>query len=88
LSACDFPREAAQDDRSGGASEADLSELCFEDVEVGHQIKAGPYPLTEQEMIEFSRRYDPRPFHVDKTAAAHSIFGGLIAAGAHTFAIA
>ena len=32
-------------------------------------------------MIEFARRYDPQPFHVDEAAAGQSVFGGLIASG-------
>jgi acyl dehydratase len=30
--------------------------------------------------------FDPQPFHVDEEAAKDSLFGGLVASGAHTFA--
>jgi acyl dehydratase len=34
--------------------------------------------------VAFARDWDPQPFHVDETAAAASIYGGLIASGWHT----
>jgi acyl dehydratase len=43
--------------------------------------------VTEQEVLEFARRYDPQPFHVDPDAAAAGPFGGLIASGWHTTAL-
>jgi acyl dehydratase len=65
-----------------------LTQLSFDDVEVGHEMTAGPYRLTKEEILDFARRFDPQPFHVDEAAAAKSVFGGLTAAGAHTYAIA
>ena len=62
--------------------------LHFEDVDIGHLMTAGPYRLTKDEIVNFASRYDPRPFHIDETAAEASIFKGLIAASCHTFAIA
>jgi acyl dehydratase len=59
----------------------------FEDVEVGDSQKAGPYSVSKEEIIQFAKRYDPRPFHIDEAAAARSVFGGLSASAAHTFAI-
>jgi acyl dehydratase len=66
----------------------DTASLYFDDVDVGHLMTAGPYRLTKDEIINFASRYDPRPFHIDETAAQASIFKGLIAASCHTFAIA
>ena len=51
-------------------------------------IEAGPYEVTEQEILEFARRYDPQWFHTDVQAAAHGKFQGLIASGWHTCSIA
>jgi len=65
-----------------------MTDIHFEDIEVGDGLKAGPYLLTKDEIITFARQYDPRPFHIDEAAASRSMFGGLIAASAHTFAIA
>jgi acyl dehydratase len=59
----------------------------FEDIEVGDSRKAGPYFVSKDEIIQFARQYDPRPFHIDEEAAARSVFAGLSASAAHTFAI-
>ena len=53
----------------------------FEDYIVGETIEFGDYPITEEEVVEFAKRYDPQPFHVDPQAAAKSIYGGLISSG-------
>jgi len=41
----------------------------FEDIEVGDSRKAGPYFVSKDEIIQFARQYDPRPFHIDEKAA-------------------
>ena len=64
-----------------------MATLYFEDYRVGYRASAGPYPVREDEVIEFGRRFDPRPFHVDPVAAAESVFGGLVASGCHVFCI-
>lgn len=66
----------------------DAAPLYFDDVDVGHQMTAGPYRLTRDEIVGFASQYDPRPFHIDEAAAEASIFKGLIAASCHTFSIA
>jgi len=53
----------------------------FEDYTTGEEVRAPGVTLTEADVIEFAFRYDPQPFHIDKTAAEHSIYGGLIASG-------
>lgn len=59
----------------------------FEDTEVGDSRKAGSYFVSKDEIIQFAKQYDARPFHIDEEAAARSVFAGLTASGAHTFAI-
>jgi len=59
----------------------------WEDFAVGEKIALGPRTVTEAEIIEFARRYDPQPFHVDPAAAGRSLFGGVIASGWHTCAL-
>lgn len=59
----------------------------FEDFAVGDTLELGSVTVSEDEIIEFARAYDPQPFHIDPNAAAHSIFGGLIASGWHTCAL-
>ncbi len=56
----------------------------FEDFELNKTIAVGSRTLTEQEILDFARQFDPQPFHVDPEAAAKSIYGGIIASGWHT----
>jgi acyl dehydratase len=56
----------------------------FEDFYPGQEIELGERRVTEEEIIAFARDYDPQPFHVDREAAAASIYGGVIASGWHT----
>lgn len=56
----------------------------FEDYIVGEVRELGNVSLSEAEMIDFARRYDPQDFHIDPEKAAAGPFGGLIASGWHT----
>ena len=61
----------------------------YEDLEVGStRSSPGTHAITEAEIIEIGRRWDPQPFHTDPEAAAASPFGGLVASTVHLFAIA
>jgi acyl dehydratase len=59
----------------------------WEDFQVGDVREVGPVRVTEAEIVEFARQFDPQPFHVDPTAAKASPYGGLIASGWHTTAL-
>lgn len=48
----------------------------------------GSHTFTEADIIAFARQFDPQSFHIDPGAAKQSAFGGLIASGWHTCAIA
>jgi acyl dehydratase len=61
--------------------------LYFEDYLPGWSSSGGAYEVTQDEVIEFGRRFDPRPFHVDAAAAEASHFGGLVAPGCLVFCI-
>jgi acyl dehydratase len=61
--------------------------LYFEDFTIGSTRSFGGYEVTKEEIVEFARRWDPQPFHVDEALAQASIFGGLTASACHTFAI-
>ena len=61
--------------------------LYFEDLEAGRKSWSPVVLVTEEEMVDFARRYDPQPMHTDREAAAHGPFGGLIASGWHTAAL-
>jgi acyl dehydratase len=62
--------------------------LHYEDIPVGWTETAGGYSLTEDEIVEFARRWDPQPWHVDREAAQRSPMKGITASSAHTYAIA
>ena len=61
--------------------------MKFADFHEGQAIEAGPYRVTEAEVLQFARAYDPQWFHTDAEAAADGPFGGLIASGWHTTAV-
>ena len=58
--------------------------VFFEDFTPGDVIDLGTYEMTEDEIIDFGRRFDPQYFHTDPQAALDSPFEGLIASGWHT----
>jgi acyl dehydratase len=64
-----------------------MSMIHYEDLEVGSTAKFGRYDVTREEVIEFARKYDPQPFHLDDDAAAQTHFGRLSASGWHTCAM-
>lgn len=72
------------DTSSGTRAPADPRQRYLDDFRAGETFEFGPVTVTEAEIIEFGRRFDPQPFHVDPVAAAASSFGGLVAVGWHT----
>jgi len=60
----------------------------FEDFPVGMEVEIPGPVLTRESILEYARRYDPQPFHVDEEAAKQSVYGGLIASGWHTVSLA
>lgn len=62
--------------------------MRFVDFQAVQVIEAGPYRLDEAELLQFARSYDPQWFHTDAVAAQSGRFGGLIASGWQTCAIA
>ena len=63
-------------------------ERCFEDYLPGAIYDCGLFTVTEQEIIQFATLYDPQVMHVHPTRAAEGPFGGIIASGWHTGALA
>jgi acyl dehydratase len=59
----------------------------FEDLQPGTVLELGEVEVSEAEILEFARRYDPQPFHLDPVAGRESVFGGLCASGWHTAAM-
>ena len=62
--------------------------MKFSEFHIGQVIEAGPYRVTEAEIVQFATAYDPQWFHINPEAANTGRFGGLIASGWHTCAIA
>ena len=59
----------------------------WEDFAIGERAELGRHTFTEEEIVDFARRYDPQPFHIDGEKAQHGPFGGLIASGWQTCAV-
>ena len=53
----------------------------WEDFYPGQVLETGGHSLSEDEIIEFAKKYDPQPFHVEKDKATQSYLGGLIGRG-------
>ncbi|MHA3905284.1 MaoC family dehydratase [Castellaniella sp. WN] len=62
--------------------------MKFKEFEPGLVIHHGPVIVDEAEMLAFSRAYDPQWFHVDPERARKGRWGGLIASGWMTCALA
>ena len=62
--------------------------LHFEDFPVGKVRETAGATLAKEDIVAFGRQFDPQPFHVDERAAEQSPYGGLIASGWHTCALA
>ena len=60
----------------------------FEDYEEGSVHEFGSITVEQDEIISFGRRYDPQVFHTDPVKATETVFGGLIASGWLTAALA
>jgi acyl dehydratase len=62
--------------------------MKFAQFSAGQRIEAGPYTLTEAELLAFAQAWDPQWFHVDPERAGQGPYAGLIASGWQTCAIA
>lgn len=58
--------------------------IAFEDLTTGRVFDLGEAVAEHEEMIDFAKRFDPQPFHLDEVAAGESLFGGLVASGWYT----
>ncbi|MBI5342612.1 MAG: MaoC family dehydratase [Deltaproteobacteria bacterium] len=61
-----------------------MKKKYWDDMKDGERLSCRPVVFTREEIINFAKRYDPQPFHVDEEIAKASIFGGLIASSLHT----
>ena len=61
----------------------------FEDFTVGLHFRSfGEIEMTGDRIKTFAAEFDPQPFHLDDGAGADTFFGGLVASGWHTAAVA
>ncbi len=58
--------------------------IAFEDLTPGRVFELGEAVAEREEMIDFAKRFDPQPFHLDEAAARDSLFAGLAASGWYT----
>jgi len=61
--------------------------IYFDDLAVGQKYPFAKRTVSEEEIIDFARQYDPQRFHIDREAARATPFGGVIASGWHTGAL-
>jgi len=62
--------------------------MKFAEFQTGQVLDAGPYAVSEAEVLNFAQQWDPQWFHTNPEAAAQGPFEGLIASGWHTCGIA
>jgi len=65
-----------------------IEERYFEDYLPGSVYEYGTLTVTEEEIIEFAKRFDPQPMHIDPEQALQGRYGGIIASGWHTVGLA
>lgn len=61
-----------------------MEELCWDDLEVGAKFWGEEVYADPQEMLDYARRNDPQPIHLDEAAALATPFGGVISSGGYT----
>ncbi len=62
--------------------------MYFEDYAPGRIYETVAIDVTAEAIVAFAREFDPQPFHLSEEAGRASIFGGLVASGWHTCALA
>ena len=62
-----------------------MDDIYFEDVVPGAELRAGPYVVSESELLAFAAAWDPMPMHVDKAFAEQR--GGLTTPGLYLLCI-
>jgi len=61
--------------------------IYFEDLEPGQSFESEEVTVDRAEMLDYNRRNDPWPFHVDEASAASNPYGSLIASGGYTITL-
>ena len=61
-----------------------MEKIYWDDLEDGAVFWGDTVVVDPEEMLEYARRNDPQPFHLDEDAAKATPFGGLIASAGYT----
>jgi len=61
-----------------------VKKIHWNDLEEGAVFWGDTVTVNPEEMLEYARRNDPQPFHLDANEAMASPFGGLIASAGYT----
>lgn len=62
--------------------------MKFAEIAASTGFVLGPVTVDDAEVVDFASSFDDQWFHTDPEAAANGPFGGLIASGWHTCALA
>lgn len=66
---------------------AEQTVIAFEDFTPGRTFDLGSTVVDRTEMLDFARRFDPLPYHLDEEAGRNSVLGGLAASGWFTISL-
>ena len=61
-----------------------VQQLYLEDVKVGDKWVSRTESISEAEIKDFAKDYDPQPYHLDNERAKDTFFGTLVASGWQT----
>jgi len=61
--------------------------LYYEDILIDEPMDLGHYHVEKDEVIEFAKKWDPQPYHIDEAAAETSLIGALSACSIHILAL-
>jgi acyl dehydratase len=61
--------------------------IYFEDLKIGERSLVGTHVVSKEEAIEFARKWEPQPYHLDEAAAETSLYGGLTVCSLYLFAV-
>jgi acyl dehydratase len=57
--------------------------LFMEEIVLGQRTALGDYTFTRENMVAYSRKFDPVGFHIDDDVGKASVYGAMTAAGLH-----
>lgn len=61
--------------------------VYYEDIELHQKSIRGEHYVDKEEMIEFAKKWDARPFHIDEESAKSHPSGGLFAPLTYTMSV-